>query len=64
MFGLALILMMRFRPEGLVPSARVRQELHPGAAAGPVNPVTLANTTGEVRALGRRPAAGGEGGRA
>jgi branched-chain amino acid transport system permease protein len=27
-FGLPLILMMRFRPEGLFPSQRVRQELH------------------------------------
>ncbi len=28
-FGLALILMMRFRPEGLIPSNRVKHELHP-----------------------------------
>lgn len=27
-FGLALILMMRFRPEGLLPSSRMQQELH------------------------------------
>ena len=27
-FGLALILMMRFRPEGLLPSVRVQHELH------------------------------------
>jgi branched-chain amino acid transport system permease protein len=27
-FGLALILMMRFRPEGLLPSSRVKAELH------------------------------------
>lgn len=27
-FGVALILMMRFRPEGLLPSRRVQQELH------------------------------------
>ena len=27
-FGLALVLMMRFRPEGLLPSARVQHELH------------------------------------
>ena len=37
-FGLALILMMRFRPEGLLPSARMRHELHdeapPGLAKG------------------------------
>ena len=35
-FGLALILMMRYRPEGLFPSRRVAEELHephePGAA--------------------------------
>jgi branched-chain amino acid transport system permease protein len=41
-FGLCLILMMRFRPEGLLPSRRVRAELHDpgrratdGAARGP-----------------------------
>jgi branched-chain amino acid transport system permease protein len=28
-FGLVLILMMRFRPEGLIPSDRVREEMHP-----------------------------------
>lgn len=38
-FGLALILMMRFRPEGIFPSARVKEELHraelgAGARAG------------------------------
>ena len=27
-FGLALVLMMRFRPEGLWPSSRVKAELH------------------------------------
>lgn len=27
-FGLSLILMMRFRPEGLLPASRTRQELH------------------------------------
>ncbi len=27
-FGLALVLMMRFRPEGILPSKRVREELH------------------------------------
>ncbi|MGL6097838.1 MAG: branched-chain amino acid ABC transporter permease [Fimbriiglobus sp.] len=32
-FGLALILVMRFRPEGLWPSRRVRAELHPDDAA-------------------------------
>jgi len=29
LYGLALILMMRFRPEGLLPSQQVRAELHP-----------------------------------
>ncbi|HEY1785821.1 MAG TPA: branched-chain amino acid ABC transporter permease [Pirellulales bacterium] len=33
-FGLALIVMMRFRPEGLLPSARVQQELHSEAPVG------------------------------
>ena len=28
LFGLALVLMMRFRPEGLLPSKRVQHELH------------------------------------
>ncbi|MFO0874445.1 MAG: branched-chain amino acid ABC transporter permease [Phycisphaerales bacterium] len=28
LFGLALVLMMRFRPEGLLPSGRVKAELH------------------------------------
>jgi branched-chain amino acid transport system permease protein len=27
-FGLTLIVMMRFRPEGLLPSLRVQHELH------------------------------------
>ena len=27
-FGLALILMMRFRPEGLLPASRVQLEMH------------------------------------
>ena len=29
-FGLALVLMMRFKPEGLLPSRRVKAELHHG----------------------------------
>jgi branched-chain amino acid transport system permease protein len=29
-FGLALVLMMRFRPEGIFPSSRIREELHEG----------------------------------
>jgi branched-chain amino acid transport system permease protein len=28
-FGLALILMMRFRPEGVLPAERMKRELHP-----------------------------------
>jgi branched-chain amino acid transport system permease protein len=40
-FGLALVLVMRFRPEGLLPSSRVKRELHPDetlpeSAADPV----------------------------
>jgi branched-chain amino acid transport system permease protein len=31
-FGVVLILMMRFRPEGLLPEARVKRELHDGGA--------------------------------
>ena len=34
LFGLALILMMRFRPEGIVPSRRRQQELHDEGGAG------------------------------
>jgi branched-chain amino acid transport system permease protein len=33
-FGLVLILMMRFRPEGLLPEARQKRELHPEEATG------------------------------
>jgi branched-chain amino acid transport system permease protein len=28
-FGIPLILMMRFRPEGLLPAATIKRELHP-----------------------------------
>lgn len=38
LFGLALILMMRFRPEGLLPSRQVRAELHPGGKSEARNP--------------------------
>jgi branched-chain amino acid transport system permease protein len=31
-FGVVLILVMRFRPEGLLPSERVKEELHPEQA--------------------------------
>ncbi len=52
-FGLALILMMRFRPEGLIPSTRMKHELHPDEkVADKVDPITLHNS-------GETPAAGG-----
>lgn len=41
LFGLALVLMMRFRPEGLLPSRRVKLEMHEGdeeTARGPLKP--------------------------
>ena len=38
LYGLALILMMRFRPEGLLPSRQVRAELHPGEKSETRNP--------------------------
>jgi branched-chain amino acid transport system permease protein len=38
-FGLALVLMMRFRPEGILPSSRIREELHEDdAAPGDITP--------------------------
>jgi branched-chain amino acid transport system permease protein len=37
-FGLALILMMRFRPEGLLPAERQRRELHPERDESPPDP--------------------------
>lgn len=40
-FGLALVLMMRFRPEGILPSSRIREEFHEGddgLATGKVKP--------------------------
>jgi len=36
-FGLALILIMRFRPEGLLPSTRMKHELHPEELAPELN---------------------------
>ncbi len=54
-FGIALILMMRFRPEGLFPSNRVKHELHPDeVVSGGVDPITMARTTGEVEQLDGR----------
>lgn len=35
-FGLTLILVMRFRPEGLFPSSRIAHELHPDTSAVPL----------------------------
>jgi branched-chain amino acid transport system permease protein len=50
-FGLALILMMRFRPEGLVPEARVKHEMHPDEdVKGAVTPVTMAGVSGKTGA--------------
>lgn len=53
-FGLALILMMRFRPEGLFPSTRVRREMHPGATGNGIDPISLGRDTDEVATLGRK----------
>ena len=51
-FGLALILMMRFRPEGLIPSTRVKHELHPDElVTETINPITMGNNTQEVNNL-------------
>ena len=38
LFGLVLVLMMRFRPEGLLPSSRLREELHPDRDLAPQLP--------------------------
>ena len=52
-FGLALILMMRFRPEGLIPSTRMKHELHPDElVTETINPITMGNNTQEVNNLG------------
>lgn len=40
-FGLALVLMMRFRPEGLLPSVRIKRELHTDHAVGDVQAETM-----------------------
>jgi branched-chain amino acid transport system permease protein len=39
-FGIILVLTMLFRPEGLVPSERRKQELHEGVADQPLYDVT------------------------
>jgi len=38
LFGLLLVLMMRFRPEGLLPSSRRRLEMHADSDAGELGP--------------------------
>lgn len=57
LFGIALILMMRFRPEGILPSSRVKHELNPDTPTDlPIRPITIGATSGEVRQLdGGRP---------
>jgi branched-chain amino acid transport system permease protein len=46
LFGLALILMMRFRPEGLIPSSRVKHELHPDElVTEPIEPIAMTEGT-------------------
>jgi len=48
LFGMALILMMRFRPEGLIPSNRMKHELHPDEIVNdPVSPITLPQADAE-----------------
>ena len=39
-FGLVLILVMRFRPEGLIPSNRIKEEFHPTPTAARTLPET------------------------
>jgi branched-chain amino acid transport system permease protein len=54
-FGIALILMMRFRPEGIIPSSRMKHELHPDElVTDPVESITLGQNTGEVAKLADR----------
>ena len=53
-FGLALILMMRFRPEGLFPSTRVRREMHPAEAGNGIDPISIGRNTAEVAELVQR----------
>ena len=65
LFGLTLILVMRFRPEGLLPSRRRRMELHAEDDGDPDDGPgsTLAGDLGPEEGLGQpgpvRPAAGG-----
>jgi branched-chain amino acid transport system permease protein len=48
LFGVALVLMMLFRPEGLFPSQRRRRELHVAEELGEEGAVTLAGGLGEA----------------
>jgi len=48
LFGIALVLMMMFRPEGLIPSQRRRQELHSAEADSEADLAALAPDAGEV----------------
>jgi branched-chain amino acid transport system permease protein len=45
-FGLALILVMRFRPEGLLPAKRVKAELHENDPPAPTESKTMAEVEG------------------
>jgi branched-chain amino acid transport system permease protein len=47
-YGLALVLMMRFKPEGLLPSRRVKAELHhdDGTAAPIASQISQSESTG------------------
>jgi ABC-type branched-subunit amino acid transport system permease subunit len=58
LFGVALVLMMLFRPEGLFPSQRRRRELHIAEElAGPPDEVPVDDAPGVVGALGETPGA-------
>jgi branched-chain amino acid transport system permease protein len=49
LFGIALVLMMLFRPEGLFPSQRRRRELHiADELAGPIEEPGLIGALGEA----------------
>jgi ABC-type branched-subunit amino acid transport system permease subunit len=48
LFGIALVLMMMFRPEGLIPSQRRRQELHAADAESSEDLALVAPDAGDV----------------
>jgi ABC-type branched-subunit amino acid transport system permease subunit len=48
LFGIALVLMMMFRPEGLIPSQRRRQELHAADAEDGEDPLLAAVEEGQA----------------